>query len=596
MIRVRRNTAFSLTEILVVVAIVLILVSLVFVVGERIYARGLQTQCANRLEKIGQALVMYQNASGGLMPMAWDPYTGRFWYETLFVTHLRDREVLGCPVVDEPPPLGHLAGVDEPPPPRHYADPVLELLRWLSAEQIKEGGNRGRWPTIHAVKFKYPSLYPYYEAISGLALLAFLGYGCNDKEPSEFAETVRLAVDYLDRVQLKSGGPDDLGRFDADNHDRQVMWAQCICTLAMATAAGTLQDGSLRQKARQSAELGLRHLSAHHGRHVGDWECGGFYYYGAPPKYYNPPYASNPGEFRGYKIDNSLSAWGYQAMAVCEQAGIPLSQVDRRKFEEFAYQGTSPRGYSTYWWYPPYPEGRIPAAASSMERMVPCMLASRLMMGQSPGSSAVVQQADVMRDGPGSHPTSIEYLQQKGGRDFHTAYFMNVALYRMGGDYWEPWAAVYPQLILKHIISGQPNDDGEPTSFFSYDCCGTSSIAGGGNSGGDVYSTAIGAMILEIENKEHWLNPDWEPPTGKCSYGYNNRLGRGRRSLAATTIQVMDYESWSIDHDGMDEDDSLDSVATRHSDRANALMGDGSVRALYLEDIHEGMWTPEPGD
>ncbi|MFO7899596.1 MAG: type II secretion system protein [Planctomycetota bacterium] len=594
-----RKAAFSLTELLVVIAVILILVSLVFVVGERMYAKSMQVKCQSRLEKIGQALVMYQNASDGLMPMAWNPYTGRFWYGTLYLTHLRDPRVFACPVAGEPPPLGHLAGLDGPPPARHYAQPVLGLLRWLSSKQIKEGGNRGRWPTVNVVKGiwgDHPSWYPYYEGISGLALLAFLGYGCNDKEPAEFAETVRLAVGYLDRVQKKSGGTDDLGCFDADGRDQQIMWAQSICTLAMASAAGTLEDASLRQKARRSAQLGLQHLSAHHGRQVGDWECGGFYYYGAPPKYYNPPYAANPGEFRGYKIETPLCGWSYQAMSMCDKVGIPLSARDRRRFDQFCYQGTSPFGYSTYWWYPPYPEGRIPAGASSMERMVPVMLACRLVMGQSPGSGAVVKQADVMLEGPGSHPTSPEYFQNEGGKDFHTAYFINLGLLRTGGKYWEPWAAVYPQLVLQHMVSGQPTDAGKPTSFFPYDCCGTSSIDGGGNSGGDVYSTAMGAMILEMENKEHWLHPEWEPPTGECSYGYNNLVGRDRRSFAADTILVMDYQSWVIDHDGMDEDDSLDSVATRHSDRANALLGDGSVRALYVEDITPGMWTPDPGD
>ncbi|MFO7899391.1 MAG: hypothetical protein R6V58_10080, partial [Planctomycetota bacterium] len=61
---------------------------------------------------------------------------------------------------------------------------------------------------------------------------------------------------------------------------------------------------------------------------------------------------------------------------------------------------------------------------------------------------------------------------------------------------------------------------------------------------------------------------------------------------------VMDYHSWEIDHDENDPDnnDSATDIATRHSDRANALMGDGSVRAFYVEDIREGMWTPDPGD
>ena len=84
---------------------------------------------------------------------------------------------------------------------------------------------------------------------------------------------------------------------------------------------------------------------------------------------------------------------------------------------------------------------------------------------------------------------------------------------------------------------------------------------------------------------------------GRCTYGYNNLVGRDGRSPAADTIVIMDYIDWEIDRDGANpEDDDDAKIALRHGGRANALMGDGSIRALRLEDVKRGMWTPEPGD
>jgi prepilin-type N-terminal cleavage/methylation domain-containing protein/prepilin-type processing-associated H-X9-DG protein len=85
---------------------------------------------------------------------------------------------------------------------------------------------------------------------------------------------------------------------------------------------------------------------------------------------------------------------------------------------------------------------------------------------------------------------------------------------------------------------------------------------------------------------------------GECSYGYSNQLGVNRGTVAADTICIMDYEDWEIDRDGagvsMNDDDSY--IALRHRGGANALMGDGSVRLIRIEEITAGMWTPVAGD
>ncbi len=101
------------------------------------------------------------------------------------------------------------------------------------------------------------------------------------------------------------------------------------------------------------------------------------------------------------------------------------------------------------------------------------------------------------------------------------------------------------------------------------------------------------------KNADAWLRRSGGMrPRGHCSYGYNSLVGMDARRPAADTIIVMDYADWRIrrNQEDPDRNDPPAYIATRHTGRANALMGDGSVRALHIEDIREGMWTPEHGD
>jgi len=94
-------------------------------------------------------------------------------------------------------------------------------------------------------------------------------------------------------------------------------------------------------------------------------------------------------------------------------------------------------------------------------------------------------------------------------------------------------------------------------------------------------------------NVANWLGYVTE---GNCTYGYNNRIGRTARRPAATTILVMDYCDWEIDHDGVESDHDDGFVALRHGGRANALFADGTVKPLRIDEITDGMWTVEPAD
>src|SRR5688572_11494624 len=66
----RRRTAFSLIELIVVIGTIAILIGLLMPVSIRVREAARAVKCAAQLRQIGQAILNYTTASGGLLP-AW---------------------------------------------------------------------------------------------------------------------------------------------------------------------------------------------------------------------------------------------------------------------------------------------------------------------------------------------------------------------------------------------------------------------------------------------------------------------------------------------------------------------------------------------
>ena len=96
-------------------------------------------------------------------------------------------------------------------------------------------------------------------------------------------------------------------------------------------------------------------------------------------------------------------------------------------------------------------------------------------------------------------------------------------------------------------------------------------------------------------NAANWLNGSYAT-VATCSYGYNNQLGKSRGRPGNDTILLLDYCDWEADRDGTDDDHDNSYIALRHGGRANALLYDGRVEPMSIEDIGPGMWTPTAGD
>ena len=345
--------------------------------------------------------------------------------------------------------------------------------------------------------------------------------------------------------------------------------------MAMSAASRVLEDPELRQKARNTAQLAINYLVNIQADH-------GAYSYSTP--------ATDKGDTNG-------TSWACQAFGMAMRAGLHVPQSAKDKAEialrnMMDWSGTREDGLSSYtfsptngnpsWWL--------------QDRNTQVGLNARVTYGHGPSATDVQKQLNFLTRMSGGQRRHIYLLihgdtyDRGDGMDFYRHYHTTRALRQIGGSHWTEWQAVYPEYIVKHLV-----ETGEDMAYFPAECAGTSTQVGGGTSVGTRYSTALGAIMLADTFDEQWYDPSWTPGTGRCSYGYNNRLGQDRRKPAADTIVVMDYEHWEIDHDEIDveKNDGPEKIAARHGGKANCLMGDGHVRALAPEEITDAMWTLE---
>jgi len=579
-VSIRRG--FSLTELLVVVAVILILVALVIVGVQSSYSHAMQLQCQHHLEQISHALNMYSATNHGMLPEAMSLRSGLLWYETLAMTYLDTPTVLGCPSAGEPPEIG-TREERETTGDRETVEGYRKALFWLKDIQEKTGPKKGQFPMVGAALSRKHD-----NVNTAIALMAFLGFGANDRYPPEFAECVRSAVEYLSGpAQWKegSGAPEaDIGRFSGQlNHyaeDTHIIGSQGLPIMALAAAYRTIEDSELRAKARQAAELGLQWLAGQTPYH------GGYAYNGPVPA---------DGTAR-----MSTSSWVYQAVGAARLAGFSVPSSMDAPMQHLLDQNAASDGRMTKRWDP-----TGAGTGGGWQDWTDFALLMRLALGESPGSSVVTSQMNHVTGLSGGVPKHMSGFSNGSARFKY--YQITRGLRLAGGSKWDEWLNPsttytidgqlwqgYAYYVLKYLQDDGEDDEGNPMAYWS-----NLGLVSYGNYQKETWITTFSLMMLSDALGENWLDEDFMPRgDGRCSYGYNLRVTETRGRPAADTVLVMDYASWLISRSQADptKDDDDSMIALRHGGRANALMGDGRVRALSIEDILEGMWTPQPGD
>ena len=567
--------AFTLTELLVVMSVVIILMSMLVVGIDGIFTYAVRMQCQHHMEQIWQACLMYQNQNK-ILPFVWDTATNAPWYDVLLAGgYVDDRSVLGCPssdIVSDYGGGGTLVTVDEVVASNPKT--VDDTLRWLADKQNK---TTGAWDNIDGSSASN-------QTRTALCILAFLGAGKNEEDP-EFGSTVRLAVEWLSSSAAQQ----------ASGHYGLRNYTNGMCLMAMSDSSVFLQDSTLKNMARSAAQKILNYLLGQQPA------TGGFTY-----------------ESGGN--DMSVSGWCYQGMAQAIKAGLTISQADLDKIYglgAWMERVVHADGSSTY--------GDTDPNGGSKERLTQAAFGARLLLGPPEGVYAVrwgrfnKYQAFFILDRnrstggapftPESDPTDYDHIQYtRNGDQLYALYYLTVAMYLVGDkpawpgqeeipiNFWSEWKASYiPTLLdttpgINHgkgriFIEGDPGTTDDDMSYWP-----TAADVGYGGAWGRTISTALAALSLGVDVGQSTPGSKWfSLDDGAHSYGYNQQISdlrNGRRTPAGDTIILMDYTSWAISIIGIDPD-TLDDIPPRHGGKVNVLFGDGHVRAMTIDELKD---------
>jgi prepilin-type N-terminal cleavage/methylation domain-containing protein/prepilin-type processing-associated H-X9-DG protein len=112
-----RRGGFTLVEMLVVIAIIMVLAALLLPALERIGQRADQVKCMNNMRQIGMAMITYASDNKGRMPVRGyaeavdfaNPSAPTNWLAQILPLLGGDKRILVCPSVTENNPLGQYA-------------------------------------------------------------------------------------------------------------------------------------------------------------------------------------------------------------------------------------------------------------------------------------------------------------------------------------------------------------------------------------------------------------------------------------------------------------------------------------------------------
>jgi hypothetical protein len=295
---------------------------------------------------------------------------------------------------------------------------------------------------------------PLYDpGITGLSLLAFLGYGETHKTP-RYGKVVRDGLKYLKSIQDSEGcfGPMTSQHFTY-NHG--------IAALAMAEAYGLTQSPLFKT----SAQNGINFI--HKAQN---------------------PYAAWRYGIRPQDNDSSVTGWMVMALKSANGAGL---QVDPSAFEgakNFLDKVTEPEygrvGYTQ--------RGNGPSRAVDLmdkfpadksESLTAVGILTRIFCGADPKKDEyVIKGANLCLN---LLPT---FDEAAGTIDHYYWYYGTLAMFQVGGDHWKKWN----EAMKKAIIESQRMDKSDDRHG-SWD-----PIDPWGGDGGRVYSTAVNVMCLEV--------------------------------------------------------------------------------------------------
>ncbi|MCH2367571.1 MAG: terpene cyclase/mutase family protein [Planctomycetes bacterium] len=365
---------------------------------------------------------------------------------------------------------------------------VLAALEWLYRHQDADGGwkaagfnNAGvrerRGLSANKDAARYPKDTGWEEndiGVTALAILAFTGFGHThmDGEYEHFVDCLKKAVKYMLKSQtMRTGDPARDGRYGSGDSE-QWIYNHAIATMAMAELLLMSNDFKLKRSAREATKLCLRAQNDGRG-----WR-----------------YGIKPGD-----NDTSVTGWMVLALKTAKQCRLGLPKEEFRnsfggalKWFDYATASNGKTGYNV-----PGDEGSRLATGHPdpypFSKDLSCMTAvgvlCRLFAGESRKDASIRSGVDILSQQP---PMWREQKDRSlSSINIYYWYYATYAMFQYGGKPWQVWNRKM-QRALVDTQRAEYKDD-SPEVDGSWDPIGEWGI-----SGGRVYSTALGAMTLEV--------------------------------------------------------------------------------------------------
>lgn len=330
---------------------------------------------------------------------------------------------------------------------------VDKALHWLAYHQEPDG----HWDYV---KFKgVADLYEpeHFSALTGLATLAFLGAGHTTKV-GEYKDNVLRALTWL-KSQQDDKGCYSFRKGPAQDH---FIYDQGICTMAMAEAAGMTRE----KEWKESAQLGVNFLQDFQNEYAG------------------LRYRRQDGD-----SDTSIVGWYVMALKSAKVAGL---HVDPRGFEgaiTFLKTVSKTTGMGTDAMteviYRP-DEAQSSGFEVDAHSTTAIGTLIQLFTGTKPSDDLVA--------GGGNY--CLKKLPAWDKRHFYYWYYGTLTMFQVGGDCWKTWNEALKKTLVENQRKGG-DEDGSWDSDGDYY---------GQGFGGRVYTTAIGALCLEVYYRYLKLN------------------------------------------------------------------------------------------
>lgn len=307
-------------------------------------------------------------------------------------------------------------------------DAVKLGLKWLAKQQRQDGS----WSLLGP--YASPGIAENKAAATGMAMLAFLGAGHTHRE-GEYRDNVNRGLYYLLQIQKNNG-------FFADKApDRQQMYAQAQCTIALCELYGMTKDESLHIPCRKAIEFAEYAQSD-----LGGWR-------------YHPKEDS----------DTSVTGWYVMALMSGKMAGLSVKDNVLANVTKFL-DSVQHEGGALY----SYLDRDRPSLTMTAEGLL-----CRQYLGWKNYDPRLKAGSDVLLDNLVS--------TERDERAYYYWYYATQMLHHLGGPAWEKWnGAMRIQLPAAQEKSGRE--------------AGSWSPAGEqwGVSGGRIYSTCMALYCLEV--------------------------------------------------------------------------------------------------